>query len=347
MAEALWSQIAGVDYSAAEDRRLISAIYTNGVINGLGLSAGAGLALVVSAGRAVVPDGTGGAYLCYFDSSTTIPSLPASSTVQVWVTVNTTNGQATLGAGTSLPTTPYITIGSAVTSASAVTTVNNVRTLAASPAGVTPTQYLPITGGSLTGSAVLNATRLTTPAFDATASFLRAPRGVMFGAASGATMRHGCRVYRTGDAAVPNATWQGLRFDSTDRTVSDYGTATSAFPAGGAPTTDGTRFIAPVAGDYAISGNTFFDPNATGTRRARIRVFTNTGAQAWAWNGPVYPGAINRLVTYDTTLHAGGAGWYFVVEVYQDCGGLLAIETGGALSAGTNSWASFRLIQAD
>lgn len=133
MAEALWTQLSGVDYSAAEDRRLITAVYNPGVINGLTITAGSGLAVSVSAGRAVVSDGLGGGYLCYFDAATTVSSLPASSTANIYVSVHPTTGQALLTAATTPPT-DSLSIGSVTTSVGAVTSVSNARTTAASPA---------------------------------------------------------------------------------------------------------------------------------------------------------------------------------------------------------------------
>lgn len=80
MPEALWSQNAGVEYSAAEDRRLIGAIWpTYGVLNGLTVTPGTGRTINVSAGRAIIPDPDGGAYLAYFDSSTNNVAVAANT----------------------------------------------------------------------------------------------------------------------------------------------------------------------------------------------------------------------------------------------------------------------------
>lgn len=137
MAEALWVQAAGVDYSAAEDRRLISSIWTPGVLYGLKVSAGAGLSAVVSPGRCVISDGVGGCYLAQFDTATTVSSLSASATNTLYVTVDPTTAQATIVKGAA-PTSPYLQIGGATTSTTAVTGVSNVRATAASPADTPP-----------------------------------------------------------------------------------------------------------------------------------------------------------------------------------------------------------------
>lgn len=80
MGEALWSQNAGVDYSAAEDRRLIGAIWsTYGVLNGLTVTPGTGRNVSVSPGRAVVGDGDNGAYLVSFDSVTNPVAISANT----------------------------------------------------------------------------------------------------------------------------------------------------------------------------------------------------------------------------------------------------------------------------
>jgi hypothetical protein len=143
MAEALWSSNVGVDFTDDEDRRLIGAIWTQpGVIDGLSVSPGTGRSVSVSAGRAVVPDGSGGAYLCYFDAATLNIAVSANAGATridgVFVTVNDPgNGQAvlTITAGNSAPATPYLRIATVTVATNATSFVtgninNGVRVLA-------------------------------------------------------------------------------------------------------------------------------------------------------------------------------------------------------------------------
>lgn len=139
MAEALWSQNSGVEYSAAEDRRLINAIWlgSTGVLNGLVVSAGTGRTVNVSSGRAIVPDGAGGAYLAYFDATTSDVALAANTgaarTDGVYVVVDDPgDGSADIvvvTADTPVPTKPYVKLATVVVGTNATTpgTITDVR----------------------------------------------------------------------------------------------------------------------------------------------------------------------------------------------------------------------------
>lgn len=141
MAEALWSQNSGVEYSASEDRRLINAIWlgSTGVLDGLQVGAGVGRTINVSSGRAVVPDGAGGAYLAYFDATTSNVSIAANTgaarTDGVYVVVDDPgSGSATIvvvTADTPVPTKPYVKLATVLvpTNATAPGTINDVRTI--------------------------------------------------------------------------------------------------------------------------------------------------------------------------------------------------------------------------
>lgn len=142
MGEALWSQNAGVAYSASEDRRLIGAIWSSyGVLNGLTVTPGTGRTINVSAGRCVVPDGSGGGYLASFDSLTAsvavAANVGATRTDGVYVVVDDPgDGNATIvvvTADTPAPSDPYIKIATVSVPTSATSFVagninNNVRT---------------------------------------------------------------------------------------------------------------------------------------------------------------------------------------------------------------------------
>jgi len=141
MAEALWTSNAGVEFAASEDRRLIGAIWSSGgALNGLTATPGSGRSVSISAGRAVVPDGTNGAYLAYFDSATVDlalqPNTGAARKDGVFVVVDDPGtGLATIVIGVSnvAPTDPNIRIATVVVDTNATTipagNINNtVRT---------------------------------------------------------------------------------------------------------------------------------------------------------------------------------------------------------------------------
>lgn len=106
MAEALYA--SGGSYDAAEDRKLIRAIFragtTGGVISGMGLSVGTGLNVSIDPGYFVVNDTTSGAYLGYITATETVPiSVNTTGTTRVdtiYVTVNATTGVLTFGKAT-------------------------------------------------------------------------------------------------------------------------------------------------------------------------------------------------------------------------------------------------------
>lgn len=90
----LWLQDAAVSYAAQDDRRLITALWSEGVISGLRVSqrgAGANLSVDVAVGRAVVTgdDNTGqGNYLCEVSGSAAnlaIGSPPATARIDLVV----------------------------------------------------------------------------------------------------------------------------------------------------------------------------------------------------------------------------------------------------------------------
>ena len=329
MAEALWVQAVGVDYSAAEDRRLISAMYTAGVVNGLIISAGTGLSASVSPGRAVVNDGTGGGYLCYFDSVTTVP-LTASTTNTLSVIVNTATGQATLG---TTPTGNSQTIGTATTSGTGVTDVSNVRAAADSPASASA-KYVAVTGGRFTGQ--VSAPRFTTAVFDVTDTYVSAPDGIRLGGAN-PTARHYARAFRSTTQAIPNSTWTPLAFNTVARQATDYTTA---------PVGDGQQFFAGPPGSYQLSGSAFFESNPTGARRSRIVRYSSAGAVTWtkhcAWRQAVDA----QSVWFDGMFDVTTVGDYWRFEVWQNSGAALDILAGGLIN-GDQPYGSMRLIQAD
>lgn len=144
MPEALWSANSGVDFSAAEDRRLLSAIWTtSGVLDNMTVSPGTGRTVNISAGRALIPDGAGGNYLAYFDAATTGLAIAANAgatrTDGIYVVVDDPGtGVASFVAVTGttpVPTDPYlliahVTVGTGATSFTTGNINNGVRVTA-------------------------------------------------------------------------------------------------------------------------------------------------------------------------------------------------------------------------
>lgn len=337
MPEALWLQATGVEYSAAEDRRLIAAVYTPGVLDGLTITATTGANISVSAGRAIVDDGAGGAYLAYFDAATA-KGLPLSSMTTVYVVVNTTTAVATIETG-STPVSPYVTLGSATTDGTSTTAVSNVRAAAAPVSGGAS---LPLTGGTLTGT--LTGTRFLIPgAFNATSAGVTASKGIKFGGASGYTARHYARAYRdTSQNIASGAAPEAINFNITDRAVSDYG-ITAHNGAG-----NGRRFYPGVAGDYLLTGSVMFDNVSVsdpGSRKAQVSRYSSTGAQLWSARTDWAQNSGADLLTWSVMMNAE-VGDYFMFEVSHTTGKTLTTRA-ASYASGNRSWANMRLIQAD
>lgn len=333
MAEALWVQAAGVDYSAAEDRRLISSIFNPGIVTGLGISAGAGLSVLVGAGRAIVPDGQGGAYLCYFDAATTRGGLAANGSNSLYCVVNTTTGQATIETGAT-PTFPFVRLGGAVTGAAAVTSTSRGATASLVLEALTP--------ASLTIAGILVAT----------ATGLTAPKGIRLGGAANAQMRYAARAARAlTRQLIPTATFTTVLFDRLDHEANDYG-GTSVNLSGA----NQGLFVAPVAGTYQVSGEAHFvnQVGASNTRRQmRIVGRTSAGVARWIKYGSMRPAGDNwDHVWADGTLDML-AGQTVEFQVYHDedhsvyLSDNAATPTPGSMGGGDLSYGMMTLLATD
>jgi len=133
----LYVQVSGVEYSAAEDRKMFG-LYTPGVISSTDfiISAGTGLQASVSAGKAIVDDGSGGGFLVSTSSANT-RSLSANTTNTIYLVVDpdASSNNVSLETG-SVPTDPYLVLGTATTNGTVVTSVNNTRNLSENAAAV-------------------------------------------------------------------------------------------------------------------------------------------------------------------------------------------------------------------
>jgi hypothetical protein len=336
MAEALWLQLAGVDYAASEDRRAISALSSPGVASGLVIAAGAGLSATVTVGVAIIDDGAGGAYVGYTTGTTTLTPLPASATTNVYIQVNTTTAEVTVVSG-SVPSFPYLQLGSVVTSPTGVSTVTNTTTKA-TPPGVVG-QFLPITGGTLTG-------QLAGPRFVVSGLFgvggvdtvPNAPKGVRLGT-SAAFARCHSRAWMT-DGSVQNiatSTWTTVNMAVAAQNLSAYGAAPYNVTS--------NRFTCPVSGMYLVTGTVLFsDPGGAniGDRHAAITRRNSAGAVVWIQQGSIVSGTTVRFATV-TSLMDANAGDTLELQAYQNQGATLQIQAGG-YSGGNRTTCSFSLI---
>lgn len=350
--DALWIQAAGVDYSAAEDRHLISAMYNPGVISGGVISAGSGLAAVVSAGRFIVDDGAGGAYHAQTTTTTTVSSLTASSVNNLYVVVDPTGATApTIVRSGTTPTSPSLLLGSAVTSTAAVTSVNNTAARAEVPTVVG--RYLPLTGGTLTGTTGLAASRLVVSgSFDASANLSpSAPLGVRLGKPTNPTARASVRGALTTRQLVAASTWTKIQFDSIAHAASDY--ALSPLMDVSTTTTQG-RFLIPVDGDYHFSGSAHFvnQVGAGNTRRlSRIMCYDAAGTvRWWRWCTQRAAGGNEDSVTFDAMMDCQVGQWV-EFHVYHDENHSVYLSANdgstGSLAGGDRTHGAMRLIQAD
>jgi hypothetical protein len=278
---------------------------------------GVGLTVSVSAGQCIVPDGAGGAYLVYFDTTQTA-SLAASGTRQVWVTVNPTTGATAVGGGSTVPTNPYLVIGNATTTTTGVSAVSNSRVMADSPTAPS-SKYLGIGGGTVTG--VINARQ-----------------GVHLGGLN-RTARHYASVNRTLPQTIESGVFETVTFQNVIRNVSDYGTLPFN------PTNPG-RLYAAVDGDYIVSCMSLFNNTSTvGLRRARILKYNSAGVIQNARYGTWCNGTEPSSMTVDVLIDAI-AGDYFEFQLQQTSGVALTISAATGNTAWV-TWGTMRLLQAD
>jgi hypothetical protein len=269
MPEALWVQGSGIDYSAAEDRRLISAIGTAGVLgNGLLLTGVSGPQVSISAGKAIVDDGGGGSYLAYFDGTTT-KAIPSSGTTNVYVAVDPVTALATIETGAE-PVNPHISIGSATASGIGVPTVSNARASSQSAAqGTNVLSKFPTS--DVTTTETTGGRYVWAGAHDFQ-STVRAEGGIAYGASGSALLPGGVSIIIPTTAPVTVS-----HTAVTPRTVNwSGGTATTHGNATGL--TNGTsQLMAPTAGLYAYSAHIRWDAESANNCTLWIWVAQSTG----------------------------------------------------------------------
>lgn len=340
MAEALWLQVGGVEYTAAEDRRLIRAMSVAGVVNGLVISATTGLGISVSAGTAVIDAGGGEGYVAY-TTAPTLLTMPVSSTTNIYISVNTTTALVTVTAGAAPAAGTYLLLGSVATSGSAITTTLPITpTTRALPENVAG-QYLKLSGGAATGE--VQAPSLLVPSYfqaNATLGNVNAPYGARLGG-TGALAR--CYARATG-SAIQNTTsgvWATL---STPTVAYNY-----AYPGRTAPfNTSTNRFTCPVAGVYTVMGSAHFYAAATpkGDRICAVLRRNAAGGVVWYHEGPQNDAVVTPLGVVGVTASMDcDAGDTLEVQVIQTQGSTLSLY-GSVIASGGQRAVSFLLSMA-
>jgi hypothetical protein len=284
--EALWAQIAGVTYSAAEDRKVIAALSSPGVVKGLEITPTTGRGVSVSVGSAVVDDKGGGCYVAYTASSTSL-TIGAGVTESVYLVIDEDTALATVISGTSPPATdPYLVLGSvkAMTATldpaygnRGVSMVNRARAYPPSMNGINgQSLYLPLAGGGVVTGTV-QADGLVVPGYLSISGEDKvpyAPKGLRLGGAH-ATARHYHHIasIKTPTSSINRfssssdmSARESVYWSSSSTGVSDYVTA---------PFNPAVPFAlyAGVNGYYEISGAVNTEGPNTGRRRIYLSVF--------------------------------------------------------------------------
>jgi hypothetical protein len=338
MVDALWTQGTGATFSASEDRRLVSAVLTPGVSSGLVITQATGRQVSVSAGVAIVPDGSGGSYVAYVTTSTTL-TITASSTQNIYIVVDDPGAGGTTVVAGAAPSDPNLLIGAATADASVITAVNNNRSVAVPPSMAAGGPQQPLLNSGGTNSSTYQLGRVVIPGILSAGGVdtsVNAPAGIRLG---GASPLGRCYARIDMDVAgqnIANTTWTTVNLGAAVYNYSIYGSA---------PYVDSSnKFKCPVAGVYAASGNVGFDNPAganVGYRRIGVVRRNAAGAIVWLRFNTIEATTVNT-VGVDAFIDCG-AGDTLELQVYHNQGATLGINP-GAYASGTKTFATFGLM---
>jgi hypothetical protein len=342
---------AGTQTDPAEYRRLLSREFTPGVISGMVLSAGSGLTLSVSAGNVAVGDANAVTFLP-FPAATSLQSLAPNATTTVYATYRAT-GDLQAFLTTSVPTgTPYEVVGTAVTNATGVVSVDN-STYPATTSGKRHRSEPP----TMVGQYHSTQAKITSPlgvlvpnVLDVPASGApNAPEGVRLGATTQATKRLYVRTHRSAGLSVPNGTWTPIPWNVDQIAATDYEEFPKPHTGATTSTTTQRRFYAGPTGVYTISGRAQFDEPASGAiagyRNSRVVRYNSAGTPIWVLTCDTHriDTTPTSRVWFEATLDMSRGDW-LEVEVYQTQGAtlpLLANNYSGSIPV----YATFSLVQ--
>jgi hypothetical protein len=128
-----------------------------------------------------------------------------------------------------------------------------------------------------------------------------------------ATSTPSARVYKTSDVNIPTGAWTALAFGAQRH--NSGGLFDSGSP---------SRFTAPVAGVYDISGTLSFAASAAGTMRV-AGIGLNGVVNFIAVQNGVFNAANNTYIAV-TTQYKLAAGDYVQLGAYQDSGGGILVQ---------------------
>lgn len=274
--DALWVGGAGVSYTDVEDRKLIHAIFSDGRVEGLELSVGAGLSVTVAKGAAVIRDSTStGSYLVVLDAATSCAVPANSANTAIYLTVDPTTAQPAVVAGPSVPTRPYFVLGSVTTAASTVTSTTFANRVLSD---FTPAigRYLKRAGDTVSGPLTLTsgASISQSGSFTLDNSGLQTDKGIKYGDAVYATRRAYSRHERTVSQNIRSGVWTALDYDETAiRVANDYSATDADF-------FRTNVWTVPVSGYYSITGRASWqnlgNAVAQGSRQSSVAILSAT-----------------------------------------------------------------------
>lgn len=339
---------AGTQTDPAEYRRLLSREFTPGVISGMTLTAGSGLSVVCAAGNVAVGDANSVTFLP-FPAATTLAGLAPNATTTVYATYRTT-GDLQAYLTTSVPTgTPYEVVGTAVTNATGVVSVDNAA-YPATTSGKRHRSEPPTMVGQYhsTQTQLLSPLGLHVPGvFQASASGPpNMPEGARLGATSQAYARCHARAHRSATLSVADGVWTSVPFDTDGIVRTDYPDLGLPHNAAGSATLQ-RRFYAGPTGLYTFSARLqFADPAGgnAGRRGARIVRYNSAGTVTWVVmcdNRPAVDG--DNVVKADATIDMS-RGDFVEVQVYQSQGAALNLEN-NSYSGNVPCYAVMTLVQ--
>jgi hypothetical protein len=346
--EALWAQIAGVTYSAAEDRKVIAALSAPGVVQGLEITPTTGRGVSVSIGSAVVDDKAGGCYVAYTTSAVPL-TITAGLTESIFLVIDEDTALATVISGTTPPATdPYLVLGSVKAGATALDTaygtagvsmVNRLRAYPPAMNGVNgQSLYLPLAGGGVVAGPV-QATRLLVPGLLGVGGadlVPNAPKGVRLGGTN-PTARH---YHHIASLTTPTSSInrfasssdmsarESVYWKSSSVGVSDYDRK---------PYNPDVAFAlyAGVDGYYEISGAVNTEGPNTGRRRIYLSVFDGSTL--------AYEFIAGASTNDDVVTFAG----LVPMKKDQNVRVRVAHTVGSSINAQGGSRVMFRLVQAN
>ncbi len=314
----LWMQGNVAGYPATLDRRLLGALWPNGGVTGMAVTAaGASMNLNIAIGAAAVPDATvtGAAYLCPSDAveSVTLAAAPPSGQDRIdVVTVQPREGanidwivNVVQGTASATPVAPTVPAGQLA--------LAQVRVTGGS-ASVSQAQITDLRGGGLTGSGAPS----TPLAAGAALSSYTDPSGrvwVAKGGVNGGAWRRAVdalhvRCWRNGAFNVGNTP---LTMDATTAADDPYGLWSTA---------SGT-LVVPVPGLWLVNARMGVTPSAAGT---------------WAMMFLIRTGSASTSLAGPTAHAASTAGLGAPVNTSLRCavGDVLSFSMNGSGTGATN-----------